>query len=156
MITLMANIRRISGQDYFLCMHGDATFSLSGSKAANPQNMMGVPGAFAIATSGNPPLEHVATTEAAVNILANALTVLAAAFTATGITPLTGTSAGAIIEAFATVGLPAALATASTTPLNPLVLAAITAAFAAAAPKPNTPGTGQLEPGLGVPGLLVG
>lgn len=135
---------------------GDATFSLSGSDAKNPQNMMGVPGSFALATAGNPPLEHVATAESVANILANALTILAAAFTATGITPLTGATAGTIIETFATVGFPAALTAAAATPLLPTILAAITAAFAAAPPKPNTPGTGQLAPGLGAVGTLTG
>jgi hypothetical protein len=113
-----------------------------------------------LATNGNPPLEHVVTTEAVANIIANTFTTLAAAFLAAGaIVPQTGSTISALILAWLTApGFAASFTGAAAGPtsaLNPVVLQAILAGYAAMLQKPNTP-SGQLTPGLGCPGLFAG
>lgn len=136
-----------------LVLVDDAVLSLSSSDGGKP-SMIGVPGALAIGTAGNPPLEHATSIEAVVGLELSLLTQIAAAFAL--IPPSVGGAPGGLPYAAAlltlvSTGLSTVIAQAGV--LNPLSLAAITAALQA--PKPNTP-TGQLAPGVGSPGLLIG
>lgn len=132
----------------FTLQIGDALLTLGSSNASGP-NALVAPGAFAIATAGNPAAEHVTTAEAVAGILTQLLLALAA------------TSPGPIIGAALAGSAPAIVATAMTaagvTPLLPPVALAVYGAFAAAPQKPpGVPSQGQLAPGLGATGLMVG
>lgn len=133
---------------------GDAIFAMSASDASPEQNLLTVPGAFALGTIGNPALEHAISTEAVANLVFQWFTTLAAAF-APVVPPLNGSAISGVITAWLAAGMPASIQLAATTPLLPPIGAAISSAFAGALPKPNTP-TGQLAPGIGSPGFLLG
>lgn len=138
----------------FLVLADDAVLSLASSSSSKP-SMIGVPGALAIGTAGNPTLEHVATTESVANLLFYGFTSLAAAFSAAGAAPQTGLTIATIIEGWLTAGLPLIIPAAAGGPLPAQILTAIITAFAAATQKPNSV-AGQASPGIGCPGLLVG
>lgn len=136
---------------------GDAILALSASDASPEQNTLTVPGALTVGTLGNPPLEHVLTTEAFFSLLFAVGTALSTIVIPVP-TPTVQAVGAAILTLLTPVNAPqlvSALAAAQVVPLLPDVGAAIQAAFAAATQKPNTP-TGQLLPGIGSPGLLVG
>jgi hypothetical protein len=132
----------------------DAVLSLSATGANSEVNMISVPGSLVINTTGNAANEHVATTESVVNIIYQIMLALGAVITATGATPLTGTSLGAILIVPATQAL--GITAAASTPLNPALLAAIMGAFAVMPPKLPTFPAGQTLPGIGCPGLFAG
>jgi hypothetical protein len=139
----------------FLVLAGDAVLSLSSSQGGKP-SMMAVPGALALGAAGNPPLEHAISTEAVVGLVQAILTDVATAFAL--IPPTVGGAPGgapyaAAIAALVASGFSTSIAAAGA--LNPAALAAITAKFASSGPKPNTP-SGQLAPGIGSPGILIG
>jgi len=140
-----------------LVLVDDAVLSLSSSAGGKP-SQIGVPGVLALATNGNPPLEHVTTTEAVANIIANVFITLAVPLAAVAV-PLTGSALAALITTWlAAPGFAASFTAAAAGPtsaLNPAVLQAILAGYATMLQKPNTP-SGQLTPGLGAPGLLTG
>lgn len=138
----------LTGERFTLQVN-DALLSLSGSGASPQANAIVAPGALSIATSGNPAAEHVATAEAVAGLLTQLLLAIGTA------------SPGPIIGAALGGAAPAIVATAITAagqiPLLPPVAAAVAGAFAAALQKPaGVPGQGQLKPGLGAAGLLVG
>lgn len=137
-----------------LILVDDAVLSLSSSSGAKP-SQIGVPGVLALATNGNPPLEHLVTTEAVANIITNAFITLAALLSPI-VVPLTGSAlATAITGWLVTPAYAATFTTAATTPITPVVLQAILAGFTAMVQKPNTP-SGQVAPGIGCPGLFAG
>jgi hypothetical protein len=135
---------------------GDAIFTMSASDASPEQSTLVIPGVFTISTAANPPLEHVLTTEAFFSLLFAVGTALSTILIP--IPTVTAQAVGAAILTLLTANsdkLIAALPIAQTTPISPAVSAGIQAAFATATQKPNTP-TGQLLPGIGSPGLLIG
>lgn len=145
---------------HFVLQVGDAVMTLSASDGSPEVNTITVPGAMTIGTIGNPPIEHVATTESVANVLEKLFAELAATIAAGGsVTPLTGvTLAGLITAWLAAPTFPGVWATAAAAPLGaisttlPTIIAGL---FAASPPKP----TGipyQTFPGIGAPGLLVG
>lgn len=108
-------------------------------------------GTFSISTGGNGANNHATTIESVANLEAAIYTVLAAAFTALGTSPLTGAAAGTVFATLSTAtpaALAGAIATAATAPLPQPLAAAILAALA----TPVAPGT----PGLAAAGLLIG
>lgn len=127
---------------------GDALAVLSDSGADHPVNALATPGALTISTAAQPAAEHATTAEA----LALLLAVLG---------PLI-TSGGGVLPPIPTSGwtsahVALALQAASIAALDPLVAGSIRAAFAAAAQKPPAdPALGQVRPGLGCSGLIVG
>jgi hypothetical protein len=139
-----------------LILVDDAVLSLSSSAGDKP-SQIGVPGVLGLATNGNPPIEHVATTESVANLIANAFTVFATLITPMAL--LSGSALGPAIIAWLQTPAFAAMFTAAsvgpTSVLNPAVLQAILGGFATMLQKPNTP-SGQLTPGLGCPGLFAG
>ena len=135
----------------------DALLTLSSSSASPETNMLSVPGAFAINTSGNPANEHVVTSEAVVNIVANMVMALGAAIAISNPGPLTGAALGtatAIPLSYTAYALGITAASIGAIPAP--VLAAILAGFAAMTPKPLGFPTGQAKPGLGCPGFCAG
>jgi len=115
---------------------GDVLLTLSGDLGQPyPQSLIQVPSTLTLSASGstmNNAVEHVTTTEAVANILAN-------------IVP-----GGSAVVA-------AAITAAAASPLSPLVSTAIQAAFATATAKPpGVPGLGQVAPGIGSVGVLTG
>lgn len=107
------------------------------------------PRTLALECTGNPAHEHAISTEAVAGILLQLLLAVGGAFPG----PITGPG----LVAAAVTALPAALAAAAVTPLLPTVAVAIQAGFASALQKsPGVPGMGQLHPGIGSPGLLIG
>lgn len=139
----------------FIARADDAILTLASSSSTKP-SMLGVPGALAIGTAGNPPLEHAASAESVANFLYWELTSFATMISALGGAPLTGVALGAAIVTWLTTGgYAVGAATAGASPLPSDVLAAIVEAFTAATAKPNT-AAGQSRPGLGSPGLLIG
>jgi hypothetical protein len=116
---------------------GQATIALAGNASATPAlSLLQVPTPLSVTCGGNTPntaIEHVVTTEALFNILAQL--------------PIPGISA-------ALIGI---VASASTTPLDPALAVAIQTAFSKALPKPiGVPGFGQLSPGIGCAGFFTG
>jgi hypothetical protein len=141
---------------HFVLQVGDAIMTLSASDASPETNLLAVPGSFSLGTIGNPPIEHVVTTEAVANIISNAFTTFAA-LVAPVVIPLTGSALSTAIVTWLTS--PAYAATFSTsmgTPLTPLVAAAIFSAFGSAGPKPPATLFGQVAPGIGAPGFTTG
>lgn len=140
--------------DNFTVRVKDVVATLASGTAA--ESLVTVPRTFTLGNSGNPPLEHVVTTEAVVSIVMALLNVMSVGFAAIPAT-VGGAPGGipfaAVLTALTTAGLAPVIAAAGT--LTPPALAAIQGVFAAAAPKPNTP-TGQLVPGIGCPGFLTG
>jgi hypothetical protein len=155
---------------------GEATLILSSVAAGTSppilsNSILSVPAALQVASSGNLAAEHVATTEAVVHVLALLLPALAG-FAATTlsavVTPTPGDPLGPILTGplVAALAIPATLsallsavvASAATTPQDPATASAIVAAFLAQPPKvtPVVPAAGQLTPGLGCAGTLVG
>lgn len=136
----------------------DAIFTMSSSGASPPANAISVSTDFSLMTSGNPAQEHVATTEAVVNLIVRIFDALATILTPIVI-PLTGASLAALIKdpVFASTVMQAAIPIANSAPMNPLLGMAIQSAFGTATQKPSgVPGQGQLSPGIGVPGFKVG
>lgn len=127
----------------FLLQMGDAYFQISASDASKEVNTLMTPGAFVLATSGNAPAEHVATTESVAAMFAAFLQAFGTILGLVG--PAADSALAGIIAAAAGGGL--------TT--FPITLSAIVAAFAAAPQKPPAVG-GQMRPGIGCPGFLVG
>lgn len=138
-------------QRQFMVQCADAFFCLSASDGTPEVNSLTVPGSFQVATVGNAAGEHVVTTEALMNILANytvALSALTAGFTA----PPTPSTADPLLA-----GIVATAALSSTWSSWPLTRAAIQSGFAAMSPKPaSLPGSGQSLPGIGCPGFFSG
>lgn len=129
--------------EHFLLQVKDAIVSLSSSTANPEQNIISVPGPLSIGTSANPPIEHAISTEAVASILEKLLLAIGGSLTP----PILPPAVPALVAGI--------FSTAATTPLSPAIGAAIQTAFAAVVQKPNAP-TGQLAPGIGCPGLLVG
>lgn len=128
---------------------GDALLSLSSSDAKPSSSALVAPGQLSIAAAGNPAHEHLVTTEALAGVLTQLLTAIGLASPG----PLIGAALGGAAPAVVS----AAVAAAALVPLNPAVAAAVFGAFSAAAQKPpGVPGQGQLQPGIGCPGLLAG
>lgn len=137
----------------------DAIITISASSASPAKNAVSVPGLLSLVTLGNPAAEHVATTEAVCNLIAQIFNVLGLVLVNSMPGPLLGATLGPLLvdPAFSTATIALGVAAAGLAPLNPAVAAAITAAFAVAQPKPpGAPGLGQSAPGIGCPGLLVG
>lgn len=139
----------------FLVLVDDAVLSISSSGGGHP-SLLAVPASFAVGTAGNPPLEHVATTESVIALLDAFLKSIGDAFNA--IPPSVGGAPGGApfniaIQAIAAFGWASAIQSAGT--LSPLTFAQITSKFASQGQKPNTP-SGQLSPGIGCAGFLTG
>lgn len=138
-------------QRQFLVQCADAFFCISASDGTPEVNTITVPGSFQVATSGNAAGEHVVTTEALMNILANytvALSVLTAGFT----TPPTPSTADPLLAAIV-----AAAASNSTWSQWTFTQLAIQTGFASMQPKKaSVPGSGQPLPGIGCPGFFSG
>jgi hypothetical protein len=109
-----------------------------------------VPGTYAVSSSAQPAAEHVATTEAVLNIV---LSVLQALGTANPGPVLGATLTAPFLGTTAIAGLQLA----AVTPLLPTVATAIQGAFALAQQKPPAvPSLGQLAPGIGCVGFRAG
>lgn len=139
----------------------DALFTLSGSKASPKVNAIATTGALSISVAGQPPAEHVTTTEAVANIISQVFNTFGTAIALASPGPLSGAALGAAMQdpAFASVLAGAiTLAAVSTLPtFAGAVPAAIASAFASATQKPaGVPGQGQLKPGIGCVGLKSG
>lgn len=136
---------------------GNAQLTLSGDGGgSNPQSVLQVPSTFAVTAAGQSiisAVEHVVTTEALFNILANALPlVLAAATPSVAFIPPPPAPASPLYAALA-----GAIAAAMASPQHPAVAAALFGAFSAPMLKPpGVPGQGQLAPGIGAAGFLTG
>jgi len=127
-----------------LVQAGDAILSLSASDASPSVNTLTTPGALTIGAGGNAPGEHVVSIEAVANVLYQVLLVVG---------PLLTTPIAAPAVPAALAGM---LSAAAKTPINQVVLAAIVGAIVTQPQKTVAPPTGQLTPGIGCPGLLVG
>lgn len=138
----------------------DALLTLASSSGTPEESMLTVPGSLAINTGGNPANEHVCTTEAVVNIVANMIMALGVVIGTTGAVPITGTAfATATAIPLAYTAYAAGITAACTGPTSVLpapVLAAILAGFATQGTKPIGFPTGQSEPGLGCSSLFAG
>lgn len=141
---------------------GQAQLTLSGDGGgANPQSVLQVPSSFAVTAGGQSiisAVEHVLTTEAFCNLLAQIMNVLGGLMASlpNPVTPAT-LSALFLDPAFSTACVAAGASAATLTPLNPAVAAALFAAFASPSLKPpGTPGVGQTMPGIGCAGFLSG
>ena len=144
--------------------------SSSSSTPSPPVNAITVPGALTLSTATSAAAEHATTTEAVANILAQLLPLMGPFLTtalAAVVTPAPGAPLGPLISAaiVAALAIPVtvptlvsgALAAASQAPLDPTLATALFGLFQSAQPKPaGVPGQGQLKPGVGVSGLLVG
>lgn len=140
---------------------GQAALTLSGDAAGQfPQSMVQVPSSLAVAAGGltiNTAVEHVATTEAVMNVLGQLATLLTVPPTAATPIPTAG-----VLGALLLAQLPLAIQAASVAPQLPPIGAALAAAFAnpamAAAKLPElatAPGY-QTFPGVGCSGFLAG
>lgn len=140
---------------HFVVQVGDAILTLSASDATPELNTLSVPGSLTIGTIGNPPLEHVLTTEAFFSLLFAVGTSLVAG--PPTLTPTANAVGAAILTVLSSnvAQTVLALATAQTTPLLPALVAGIQQVFFTAGPKPNS-AFGQFLPGIGSPGLLIG
>lgn len=115
----------------------DALLVLASSSASPEASTVTVPGVLAVSTYANPAAEHALSLEAWANIMVALGLVMTPPVTAAQIA--------------------AAITAASETPLVGVVGTAIVAAFAKATQKPPAvPAFGQLKPGVGSPGLLIG
>jgi hypothetical protein len=145
----------------FTLQVNDALLTLSSSAASPEVNSLSVPGLLTIGTSANPPAEHAISTEATTNLIAAIANVLGQILISLFPGPLTGVAFGGLLAdpVFSTTILAPAVtaAAAGVPPFNPAVAAAIQAAFASAVQKPpGIPGQGQLRPGIGCAGLVIG
>jgi len=136
---------------------GNAQFVLGGNGSDPfPQSFAQVPSTFAVAAGGltiNSAVEHVLTTEAFCNLIANVLVAAgAAAVVPFSWLPPPPSTVSPLYGAIA-----AAVALSLTTPQNPGVATALFTAFSTPTLKPpGTPGFGQLTPGIGSAGFLAG
>lgn len=145
--------------EHFIAQVKDAILSISSSTANPEQNMISVPGSFALITGTNAAAEHAASAEAVANMVANMIMALGAAIALANPGPLTGAVFGTQTAlplagtAYAT-GITAAAAT----PIDTAIGLALFAAFQAqgAVQKPPAGPTGQTAPGIGCAALLVG
>ena len=149
-------LQLLHSEDTFLLQAGDAYMQLSGSRATHEVNLITVPGPMAIGTATNAPQEHVATTEAVLNILVTVLQGMVGLMAPAVVgTPPTALPAMTMDPAMA--ALVTAAGTSSLWSTFPLTQAALVAAFAAATQKSAAPaGLPQSAPGLGCAGLLAG
>ncbi len=135
-------------QRQFMLRVADAYFQISASNATPEVNTITVPGPFTMATIGNPAVEHVATAESVLNLLAAFGAAVPAFVTAAGIPAAVDAALAGVVAAAASNGLVTAM---------PASFTALYAAFQVVLPKPpGIPGKGQLAPGLGCPGFLAG
>jgi len=124
---------------------GDAFLALASS---GPSAILAT-GALSLGSSGNPAHEHALSTEALAGILTQFLIALGSS--------VPGPVIGASLAGVAPVVVATALQLASVTPLLPPVAAGVIAGFATATQKPpGTPALGQLRPGIGCAGLMIG
>lgn len=124
---------------------GGALLSLGDSGAS----ALVSPGQLSVSTAGQPAHEHAVSTEAVAGIITQVLIALGSA------NP--GPIIGAALGGLAPVVVSAALPLAAVTPLLPNVAGAVQAGFAATLQKPpGAPGLGQVSPGIGCVGLLLG
>ena len=136
---------------------GNAQLTLSGDGGgANPQSVLQVPSTFAVTAAGQSiisAVEHVVTTEALFNILANVLPlVMAAAVPASAFVPPPPAPASPLYGAIV-----AGIQAAQVAPQNSAVATALFKAFTTSLLKPpGIPGVGQLAPGIGCAGFLSG
>lgn len=140
---------------------GQAALTLSGDAGGQfPQSMVQVPSSLALATGGlsiNTAAEHVATTEAVLNILGQLATLLS--LPPVNVTP---TATAGALAAVLLAQLPLAIQAASVAPQLPPIGAALAAAFAnpamaaAKLPESSTALGYQSFPGVGCSGLLAG
>jgi hypothetical protein len=119
----------------------DALLTLSATGAVPDMSTITVPGQLSLGSTGNAPQEHVVTTEALAHILEVLLPLLPFAI------PMIPPAAQAAVAG--------ALQLAAIAPLAPIISTAIQTAFAAMQAKPANP-AGQLQPGIGCPGLFAG
>jgi len=140
---------------------GQAALTLSGDAGGQfPQSMVQVPSSLCLASGGlsiNTAAEHVATTEAVMNVLGQLATLLS--LPPVNVTPIP--TAGAL-AALLLAQLPLAIQAASVAPQLPPIGAALAAAFAnpamaaAKLPESSTALGYQSFPGIGCSGLLAG
>jgi hypothetical protein len=148
---------------------GDASMILSGNgSGSNPQSYLGVPSSFTVATAGldmNNAVEHVLTTEAFCNLLAQVMNVLSVQVAAIPDPAVTGIPLALSLllanPLFSTASIaPGVTVTAAPpqgTALNAAVGAAISSAFSSAFLKPpGVPGVGQVFPSIGSAGFHSG
>ncbi len=134
----------------------DTVLTLSSGSSAVNLNQLITPGVLQVSASGQPPAEHVCTTEAAFSILINSLTLLLAPLNLV-FAPITGTALATIIQTMLTTALPLAIPGIATAGITPAVASGIATAFTAALPKPPVvPGVAQTSPGIGCVGFLTG
>lgn len=139
---------------------GQAMLTLSGDAGgANPQSVLQAPSTFAVTAGGqnmNTAVEHVLTTEAFLNLFAQAMNVLSVQIATLG-PPLSGLAPLFADPLFSTTTLTPAVAAAKASPLNQALAAALFAAFGSGGLKPpGVPGFGQLYPGIGCGGFQAG
>lgn len=139
---------------------GQAMLTLTGNAgSANPQSVLQAPSTFAVTAGGqnmNTAVEHVLTTEAFANFLAQAMNILSVQIAGLG-APLAALAPLFADPTFATTVLTPAIAAAKTSPQNQAFAAALFSAFGASTLKPpGVPGFGQLYPGIGCGGFLAG
>jgi len=137
----------------------DAVMTLS-STASGTNSFINVPGLLSLYSGGNVAAEHAISAEAVVHIVHTVLSILGKAIAATGITPLTGVSLGAIVDPSPAPGpVAATIPAALTKPMDTFVGAAMQVAFSVApqkTPATFTPATGQTMPGIGCAALFIG
>ena len=165
-----------------LIQAGSAMLLLNSNAIPPMSSLLIAPNTLQIGTSGNSPFEHAISTEATCNVLYEsmlaqmiALTttlglVMAALTTATSTTPGSTILVPASAPAIASIGSLAGLVDAwialgvtraATSPTIATIAEALVAAFKAQPPKtqanaPATPATGQMFPGIGCQGLMIG
>lgn len=127
----------------------DAVLSLASSSASPSSSALAVPGQLSISAGGQPAAEHALSTEALAGILTQLLLAIGTANPGPVIGAALGGAGPGIVAS--------ALALAAVTPLLPPVSGAVQAGFALASNKPpGAPGVGQIAPGLGSAGILIG
>jgi hypothetical protein len=141
---------------------GNAQLTLSGDgSGSNPQSVLQVPSTFAVTAAGQSiitAVEHVLTTEAFCNLLAQIMNTLGLLML-TLPNPVTPNALSALFvdPAFATSCIAPGASVAAHSSLNAAVAAALFGAFTGASLKPpGVPGQGQLMPGIGCAGFLAG
>lgn len=133
--------------DTFTMRLKDTVLTLSSGDSPVGQSQLATPLQFQVSTSGQPSLEHVATTEAVFNIFIQSLL----AFAAANPGPVTG---GALATFLNTALGPLIATTVANGTLSAPVAAGIAAAFASAPQKATLPL--QTRPGIGCVGFLAG
>ncbi len=143
----------------------NATFCGDGADVATQgRSIVKLPGPCTLAMGGldqNNAVEHAASTESVVNLLVQVLALVGANIAVANPGPLTGAALAPLLNALTTptvqAAIVAAIQAAAVQPQASSIAAALFAALATPTAKPaGVPGFGQLQPGLGSQGLVIG